>query len=152
MKYLTKFLSLIVRFAIKIFQTLLSLIKQLSEYLNQQVNQLYSEGKFNEAILVAEQALILAKSLHPGDHPDVATSLNNLAALYESQGRYEKAEPLFQQALEMTKRLFKGDHPDVATSLNNLAALYNSQGRYEKAEPLYLKSLEMISSHAKLIA
>jgi len=111
--------------------------------LNQKFNQLYNEGKFNEAILVAEQALILAQSLHPGDHSDVALSLNNLASLYDSQGRYCEAEPLYKQALEMIQRLFQGDHPHVASSLNNLAGFYNSQGRYSEAEPLLQQALEM---------
>jgi hypothetical protein len=31
------------------------------------------------------------------DHPDVATSLNNLAALYQVQGNYGAAEPSFQE-------------------------------------------------------
>ncbi len=38
---------------------------------------------------------IREKALGP-DHPDVGTSLNNLAVLYESQGRYAEAEPLLQ--------------------------------------------------------
>jgi tetratricopeptide (TPR) repeat protein len=77
------------------------------------------------------------------DHPDVATSLNNLALLYESQGKYEEAEPLYRSALEMYKRLLGEEHSYVATSLNNLAELYRSQGKYEEAEPLYHSALEM---------
>ena len=73
----------------------------------------------------------------------LATSLNNLASLYDSQGKYSEAEPFYLDALEMRKQLFTGDHPDVATSLNNLAFLYNNQGRYSEAEPLYLDALEM---------
>ncbi|MCC3587476.1 MULTISPECIES: CHAT domain-containing protein [unclassified Microcoleus] len=113
------------------------------EDLNKEVVELYNEGKFNEAILVAEQALILAKSLHSGDHADVASSLNNLASLYRTQGLYREAEPLYQQALEMKQRLFPGDHAAVATSLNNLGLLYQFQGRYSEAEPLYNKALKM---------
>ncbi|PNW47905.1 UNVERIFIED_CONTAM: hypothetical protein BEN50_11580 [Euhalothece sp. KZN 001] len=75
----------------------------------------------------------MTQRLFPDDHPDVATSLNNLAFLYVSQGRYSEAEPLYQQALAMYQRLFPDDHPDVATSLNNLAFLYSSQGRYSEA-------------------
>jgi tetratricopeptide (TPR) repeat protein len=111
--------------------------------LNRQVVELYNQGKFNEAIDLAEQALNLAKSLYPSDHPDVATSLNNLALFYDSQGRYPEAEPLYKKALEMWQRLFKGDHSNVASSLNNLAGFYDSQGRYPEAEPLYKKALEM---------
>ncbi len=113
------------------------------EDLNKEVVELYNEGKFNEAILVAEQALTLAKSLHPGDHADVASSLNNLASLYRTQGLYPEAEPLYQQALEMKQRLFPGHHAAVATSLNNLGLLYQFQGRYSEAEPLYKKALKM---------
>ena len=69
--------------------------------LNRQVVELYNQGKFNEAIDLAEQALNLAKSLYPSDHPDVATSLNNLALFYDSQGSYPEAEPLYKKALEM---------------------------------------------------
>ena len=75
------------------------------------------------------------------EHPNVATSLNNLAGLYSSQGKYEEAEPLYQQALEMLQKLLGTEHPDIATSLNNLAGLYSSQGKYEEAEPLYQQAL-----------
>jgi len=85
----------------------------------------------------------MTKRLFTGDHPNVATSLNNLAYLYDSQGKYSEAEPLYLDALEMTKRLFTGDHPDVATSLNNLAYLYKNQGKYSEAEPLLLDALAM---------
>ncbi|PPJ61468.1 tetratricopeptide repeat protein, partial [Cuspidothrix issatschenkoi] len=77
------------------------------------------------------------------DHPDVATSLNNLAGLYDSQGRYNDAEPLYLQSLDIRKRQVGNDHPDVATSLNNLALLYKSQGRFNDAELLYLQSLDI---------
>ncbi|MEH2370901.1 tetratricopeptide repeat protein [Nostoc sp.] len=90
-----------------------------------------------------EECVNLCQTLFNGDHPNVATSLNNLALLYYSQGRYNQAEPLYTQALEMTKRLFDGDHPNVAQSLNNLAALYDSQGRYSQAESLYNQAFEM---------
>ena len=85
----------------------------------------------------------MTRKLLGEEHPSVATSLNNLAALYRSQGRYEEAEPLYQQALAMTRKLLGEEHPSVATSLNNLAALYRSQGRYEEAEPLYQQALEI---------
>ncbi|WP_141699931.1 tetratricopeptide repeat protein, partial [Nostoc sp. KVJ20] len=77
-----------------------------------------------------EECVNVCQSLFAGEHPNVATSLNNLASLYNSQGRYSDAEPLLIEALAMRKRLFAGEHPNVATSLNNLASLYNSQGRY----------------------
>ncbi|NEO97585.1 MAG: tetratricopeptide repeat protein [Symploca sp. SIO2E9] len=78
-----------------------------------------------------------------GWEEDFASSLNNLANLYQSLGRYEQAEPLYLQALDLRKRLLGEQHPDVASSLNNLAALYQFLGRYEQAEALYLQALDL---------
>ena len=77
------------------------------------------------------------------DHPDVATSLNNLALLYKTQGDYAKAEPLYKRSLSIKEKALGPNHPSVATSLNNLAALYKTQGDYAKAEPLYKRSLSI---------
>src|SRR5262249_51280660 len=76
-------------------------------------------------------------------HPDVATSLSNLATLYQAQGRYDDAEPLYHQAITMYQQLLGEAHPDVATSLSNLATLYQAQERYSDAETLYRQALTM---------
>ena len=98
-----------------------------AERLNQQVIQLYQQGKYNEAIPLAEQALAIIKQQLGDNHPLTAQSLNNLAGLYESQGRYSDAEPLYKQALAIRKQQLGDNHPDTATSLNSLATLYYSQ-------------------------
>ena len=67
------------------------------------------------------------------EHASVATSLNNLAALYYGQGRYADAEPLYKRALAIFEKALGPQHPDVATSLDNLAALYKTQGRHGEA-------------------
>ena len=61
--------------------------------------------------------------LFRSDHPNVATSLNNLALLYKSQGRYDQAEPLLLQALNICERRLRVDHPDTVTVRKNLEAL-----------------------------
>ncbi|MBD2479184.1 tetratricopeptide repeat protein [Anabaena sp. FACHB-83] len=99
------------------------------------------QGLYQLAENCYKKCVNVCQALFTGDHPDVATSLNNLALLYFSQGRYGEAEPLYIDALAMRQRLFVDDHPNVATSLNNLAGLYFSQGRYGEAEPLYIDAL-----------
>ncbi|WP_043996543.1 tetratricopeptide repeat protein, partial [Microcystis aeruginosa] len=99
-----------------------------AERLTNQAYELYQQGKYNEAIPLAEQALAIRKQQLGDNHPDTATSLNNLAALYESQGRYSEAEPLYKQALAIRKQQLGDNHPLTATSLNSLAGLYYSQG------------------------
>src|SRR4051812_40375998 len=107
----------------------------------QQVLQLYDQGRYADAIPLARKVLaILEKVLEP-DHPDVASSLNNLASLYSKQGRYAEAEPLLKRSLAIFEKALGPDHPNVASSLNNLALLYYAQGRYAEAEPLLKRSL-----------
>ena len=114
-----------------------------AEQLTQQVSELKQQGKYLEAIPLAQEALRIRQQVLGDEHPYVAASLDHLAGLYESMGRYEAAEPLLNQALEMNKRLLGDEHPLVATSLNNLAGFYRAMGRYEAAEPLYTQALEM---------
>ena len=109
--------------------------------LNKKVGQLYSQGRYQEAIPSAKRSLeIYEKALGP-DHPSVAAGLNNLAVLYKSLGDYPKAEPLYKRSLAIKEKALGPDHPHVATSLNNLASLYKDLGDYSKAEPLYKRSL-----------
>jgi len=129
-------------------QTNSAVVQQLNELkkakqLNQQVIQLYQQGKYNEAIPIAERVLEIRERLLGENHLNVASSMAWLAGLYSSQGRYSQAEPLYKQALEMRQKLLGTEHPSVASSLNNLAYLYSSQGRYSQAEPLYKQALEM---------
>jgi len=114
-----------------------------AERLKQQVEQLYHQGQYSEAIPLVERMLTLYQNLHGEEHPDIADSLTYLGILYRSQGRYAEAEPLFRQALVMRKSLLGEEHPDIATSLNNLALLYQNQGRYTEAEPLFRQALVM---------
>ncbi len=83
---------------------------------------------------------IREKALGP-EHPDVATSLNNLAVLYKTQGKYAEAEPLYKRALAIKERALGPEHPDVATTLNNLAELYYLRGKYAEAKPLFKRAL-----------
>ncbi|MEH2407794.1 MAG: tetratricopeptide repeat protein [Nostoc sp.] len=62
----------------------------------------------------------MTKRLLGDEHPDVATSLNNLAALYESQGRYSDAEPLYIQAVAIAEKQLGANHPNTITIRKNL--------------------------------
>ncbi len=111
--------------------------------LNAQVIQLYQEGKFTEAIPLAEESVRVAEVTFGPESRHFATSLNNLALLYKDQGRYADAEPLYKRALAIDEKVLGPDHPDVALSLNNLAELYREQGKYADAEPLFKRALDI---------
>ncbi|QDT96282.1 FxSxx-COOH system tetratricopeptide repeat protein [Gimesia aquarii] len=111
--------------------------------LGKQANYFYQVGEYEEAEPLYLQAMEISRTVLGENHPDFATSLNNLASLYTSQGRYEEAEPLYLQAKEIRRTVLGENHPSFATSLNNLAFLYENQGRYEEAEPLYQQAKEI---------
>ncbi|MEH2193538.1 MAG: tetratricopeptide repeat protein, partial [Nostoc sp.] len=56
------------------------------------------QGAYAQALPWYEQSLSVTRKRFGDEHPDVATSLNNLAGLYKSQGRYSDAEPLYIEA------------------------------------------------------
>ena len=115
--------------------------------------QHYQAARLPEAEKAFRQALQLQQQLYPvarypQGHPDLATSLNNLALLLYLQDRLAQAEPLFRQALAMNQQLyppgrFPQGHPHLASSLNSLAHLLKVQGQHAQAEPLYRQALAM---------
>lgn len=109
--------------------------------LNKQAFELYRAGRYQEAIPLAERVLAIMERALDSDHPNVATSLNNLAGLYQAMGAYGQVEPLYQRALAIEERVLGPNHPDVAISLNNLALLYQVMGAYGQAEPFHQRAL-----------
>ena len=106
-----------------------------------QVKALVQQSNHREAARIREKELTWTEQNLGPEHPDTATSLNNLAFLYYNLGAFPKAEPLYLRALAIREKALGPDHPDTAQSLNNLAAYYYSQGAYTKAELLLLRTL-----------
>jgi tetratricopeptide (TPR) repeat protein len=100
----------------------------------------YQRGDYEEAVGQTKAALKEAEDFGEQD-PRLATTLNNLAVLYESLGRHGKAEPLYKRSLAIAEKALGPEHPDLAAILNNLAGLYQAQGRIGEAEPLFKRAL-----------
>jgi len=107
-------------------------------------NTLYQQRRYREAENIYKEAIKVAEDTFGSDHPNVATSLNNLGELYISKGNYSEIEPLYERALAILEKALGPDHPDVAISSKNLAELYYNQGRYTEAVPLYKDSLKIL--------
>ena len=56
----------------------------------------------------------------------MATTLNNLAIVYETQGKYAEPRGCIKRALAIREKALGADHPDVAQSLHNLANVYRA--------------------------
>ncbi|MDD8027137.1 MAG: tetratricopeptide repeat protein [Acidobacteriota bacterium] len=108
---------------------------------NRKVTELFLQGEYDRAGVVARKALEVAENNVGPNHPDVAASLNCLGRIYNAQGQNVQAEALYKRALTIMEATFDQNHPDVAVSLNNLGAFYNAQGQYAQAEPLFKRLL-----------
>jgi tetratricopeptide (TPR) repeat protein len=75
-----------------------------AEQLNQQVVQLHQQGKYTQAIALAKEALRIREQALGPTHPQVATSLNNLAGLLKATGDYAEAKPLYERARRISEQ------------------------------------------------
>ncbi|MFC2032217.1 tetratricopeptide repeat protein, partial [Chloroflexota bacterium] len=69
------------------------------------------QGLYKEAEPLYKRALEIREKVLGPEHPDTATSLNNLAGLYNDQGLYKEAEPLYKRALEIREKVLGPEHP-----------------------------------------
>ena len=112
---------------------------------------LQNQNLYKRANLLYQEALEIYRSLAAANpqayEPDVAMTLNNLAALYSDTQRFEESEAMYREALEIRRRLAAANpqayEPDVAATLNNLAALYYSTQRLGESEEVYREALEI---------
>jgi tetratricopeptide (TPR) repeat protein len=111
--------------------------------LNQQVKQLVEQGKYQEAIPIAERALEAARRTRGPEQPDTADALSTLGLLFYLVGDYAKAEPLFNEALRIRQKVLGSDHPDTLQSVDSLATLYNKTSDYAKAEKFLREALRI---------
>ena len=102
-------------------------------------------GDVQGASTFFERAVEIYGRVLPADHPDLATSLNNLGYYRYRLGRYQEAEALYQRALDIRERVLKSNDPAIADTLTNLGELYKALERADEAIPLLNRALEIRS-------
>jgi CHAT domain-containing protein/TolA-binding protein len=99
---------------------------------------LINDGKFDEAVAPARQALTLReKALEPGD-PAIGGSSWQLGQIVFAKGDYPAAESLFLSALRVFEKAQGTDSRSVTALVSNLGTVYQKMGDLDKAEA-YLK-------------
>ena len=107
----------------------------------------YNIGDYSKAVEYGIQASEILRSVLGEQHPDYATSLNNLAGYYANLGDYAKAVEVGTQAMEIRRSVLGEQHPDYAMSLSNLANYYSSLGDYAKTLELFKKNISIRQSN-----
>lgn len=117
----------------------------LAQTLNEEILKLKSEGKYKEAIPIAERVLAIFEQAYQRntsfDHIYISNCFDGLAELYRAAEDYVRAEDLYSRALEVRKKVLGPDHPDLVRPLSILIDFLYSRNEYEKAGPyleLYL--------------
>ena len=64
-----------------------------------------------------------------------ASSLNNLAEVYQNQGAYAKAEPLYLRALAIIEKILGSNHPNTIKVRENLEQCRKASAIEEPTSP-----------------
>ncbi len=108
------------------------------------VGNVYGDlGEYTNAAAMHRRALELRKKLFGAEHPDVASSLNDLAQALYGEGKWADAEATHRAALAMRRKLLGNDHVATAQSLNNLGEALRKQAEFVEAESLFREALAM---------
>ncbi len=104
---------------------------------------LFIYARYPEAVEVYLRQIPLSEKLYGTDHPNTATSYNNIGMVYHHQGAYDQALEYYNKALEIKKKVLGENHPSTATSYNNIGMVYHHHGAYDQALECYNKALEI---------
>lgn len=116
-------------------------IQEAAELLANVGRYLHKQAKDIEAERLHKQALAIRRKILGDDHPDVASSLKNLADVYSALRKYSDSERFHLEALAIREKAYGPEHADIAHSLNNLAIVYRIMGNHREAERLHLRAL-----------
>jgi serine/threonine-protein kinase len=92
-----------------------------------------------------KESLEIRRQLVGDDHPDVATSLSELADFEVAKGwdipTGARADSLAERAYAIRRARLGDEHPDVTASIIQLAGLHEMASRHAKADSLYSEAL-----------
>lgn len=107
---------------------------------------LYFCACYEDAEQFLRRASNLYETIYGPEHPELALSLNNLAALYDTQGKYEKAESLYRRAIDIIDRGSVKNNELLASSFSNIGLLMHKRGKYEEAESYYQRAINIFEN------
>jgi tetratricopeptide (TPR) repeat protein len=112
-----------------------------AEALRQQIFQFYKEGKFREALPLAERALAITSRTRPDSDPYVTDALINLAELHLALKKFGEAESLYQRLLVAHEVAQQPNQKRLGEILDRLALISYARGNFSKAEAFYKRAL-----------
>ena len=98
-------------------------------------------GAYESAQRELERALPIQEAALGADHPEVGSTLGNLASVLLARGEPSRAMELLERSLHIQAQALGEGHPDVARSVHNLAVLHGRLGDHAEAVTLHERAL-----------
>jgi eukaryotic-like serine/threonine-protein kinase len=108
-------------------------------------NLQYRMGLLDQAETSTREVLELNIEFYGAEHPEVASTLNTLAIIYEGKGMMEEAKQTLQRVVEI-RRQDPEPGSNLAANLNNLAILMHRTGELEGADEMFEEALSVVQS------
>lgn len=112
-----------------------------------QITQLFTAGKYAEAIPVAERIVAAVEAMGGGQLPIQAQNFSMLGDLHRFTGNFAEADANYGRALEMLERIHKAEpppgHADLMSPLLGLHHLRATQGRFKEAATFLARAVRI---------
>mgnify|MGYP002777196001 CR=1 FL=1 len=95
------------------------------------------QGRYRDALRVAEEVLDLRRSLVGSEHADLAMDLHNLALTHAYLEEWSVGANYSEQSLAMLRKLLGDEHPRLIVVRTGLAYSLTYLGRYREAAAEY---------------
>ncbi|MDH5742026.1 MAG: tetratricopeptide repeat protein [Candidatus Aminicenantes bacterium] len=102
----------------------------------QQANDLFNEGKYDEALSLLQEFLT--------NNPTASPTYINIGDCYKEMGEYEKAEEQYNLALEAAKTDEEIGVEITAKAMAGIGDIYLRQGKFESAQSYFEQSIELL--------
>ncbi len=101
-------------------------------------------GNHHKALDYQLKALAILEKVLPREHPDLATSYNNVGGTYGELGSHHKALDYHLKALAIQEKVLPQEHPHLAASCSNIAWTYHNMGEFLQAAPYMRRAADII--------
>ena len=113
-------------------------------YVSDIADILYDLAYYSESLCYYMKVLAIQEKVLPENHPDIATSYNNVGSAYGKLGDHKKELEYCLKALAIREKVLPENNPTIAASYNNVGYAYGKLGDHKKALEYQLKALSIL--------
>lgn len=105
----------------------------MANCINDKAVVLEAQGKSGDYLALYERALCLFEQAHPKGHPEMVSTLINIANQLDKQGRSEDARGFLERAVNMADAVLLPQHEYYMGAIDSLASILIGLGKYNEA-------------------